>query len=273
MNFLRTILLLTPLLVAACATPGPNTDYLDDDGYSRNIAAGGKDPNPDIVRVVQQEQFKNMLLVKREAGSPVNQHPVTIDAEELGKRLKSIRVRHGKDKPRSLFDDDHPQELREFSKWLAQALAEASPDTDILFNFPQERGMGFLSEHVMLTGRAFVIDDQLNIIFSHIADYYQGQWLRANMVRKFNRPSRQQSVLEGREVVDAVKAPRAQPARGDWVQISLADAAPAARATAPAPTGQLRAAERLQKLQSLKDKGLINDEEYQQKRQQILNDL
>lgn len=282
MNSIRCLLLALPLLLAACATPGVNTEYLDDDGYSVKIASGGKANNPDIVRVVYQEQFKNMLLVKREAGSQPNQHPATITPEELGRLLKPLTVRYGKDKPEPLFSDDQPTELTTFATWLSDALTAAGPDQDIVFHLPQTRGLWLLTEKMMLSGRAFVVDGKLNIIVAHVREGYEGQWVRAGVLRKFKPATRATKVLEDRELVARPPVTLAQPGRGDWVQLDLSavlqrqaahrDAGAAPRA-GDVVQPRSSAAERLQKLQSLKDKGLISDEEYQSKRQQILGDI
>lgn len=276
MNSSRLALVLA-LLVTACATPGPSTDYLDNDGYTIKIASEGKDRNPDIVRVVRQEQFKNMLVVKREAGSDAVQHPQQLDPAAVSALLKQIKIRRSRGEPELLFDDDHADELREFSAWLSEGLALAGPDNDLLFHYPQNRGLGLIRENLMTTGRVFVSDGKLNIIFGDIQEYYEGQWLRAKLLPKFKAASRKQAVLQGREVVNTTNAKLASPARKDWVQISLtavpasaarrADGGPAA---APAPAS---ASDRLLKLKDLHDKGLITNDEFEAKRKQIIDGL
>ena len=261
------------LALSACAT-GPNTNYMDNDGYSIRIDVNGREHNPDIVRVVRQEQFRNMLLVKREAGSEANQHPFTIEAEALAGLLQKIKVRHNKDAPKFLFDKERGAELRQFSQWLSEALALAGPGEEVLFHFPQERGFGFLSEPLMTTGRVFVKDQQLNLIFGDIQMPYQGQWMRAGNLRHFKPASRAASNLESDEMVVDAKSGRVN--RKDWVQLdtTLPDATGNTRMPGAVPQEPPASAEqRLQKLLQLKAKGLISDEEYQQKRQQILNQI
>lgn len=265
------------VVLTACAT-GPNTNYMDNDGYSIRVDVNGREHNPDIVRVVRAEQFRNMLLVKREAGTEANQHPLVIEEENLATLLKMIKVRRSKGDAKVLFDKEYADELKQFSSWLSEALKLAGPDEDVLFHFPQRRGFGFIAENLMTTGRAFVRDGQLNIIFGDIQMPYEGQWMRAGILRHFKPASRSASKLQNDEIV--VTAAAASVKRADWVQLSTAVAAPAAKtsdgnaAGAAAPSQQPMSAEqRLQKLQQLKDKGLISDEEYQQKRQQILNQI
>lgn len=275
MNFLRSTFILLPVLLAACANTGPSTDYLDKDGYSVKIASQGAERNPDIVRVVRQEQFKNMLVVNREPGSEPNQHPLQIEPAALGTLLQEIRITRSKGEPEHLFDDDHLPELKEFSKWLADALATAGPGHDILFHFPQNRGLGLITENMMTTGRVFVRSGKLNIIFGDIQQYYEGQWLKAHIAPRFEIASRKASILQGRDLVNHTRAKRAEPTRNDWVVLNLEAISPATMQGISRPGGQVSgsAEDRLQKLQQLKSKGLISDEEFEIKRKQILDNI
>lgn len=274
MKFSRLLLLASPLLLLACASSGPVTDYMDRDGYSVQIAPGGRYANPDIVRVVSQDRFKNMLLVKREAGSEPNAHPYRLDRDALVNTLKPLRVSASGGKPEMLFDKDRPEELKELVTLLADALVQAGPDEDVLFHFPTSRGFGLLRENVMLGGRAFVAGNQLNVVFANVHESYEGQWLRAGILRIFPVATRAEVRLRSRALV---KGENLQVVRPDWLRVDLTPVATTpAKSTLVPPAPAAPAAsvgERLQKLQQLKDKGLITDEEYQTKRKQLLDQL
>lgn len=279
MNFLKFGLVSSILVLSACASQTPSNDYMDPDGFSVKVAGGGQYPNPNIVRVIGQEQFRNILAVKLEANATNNQHPLQIEAEDVAPLLKQIKIRKistGEIEPLFL-----PEEIDELSPWLIQALKSVQPSEDIVFHYPQKRGWGIIGEYMMTTGRLFIKDGSLNIIFGNIQQHYEGQWLQSHTLRMFQPGSRNQSILDGWEIVNNKQAVRADASRKDWVKISLTpELTSGSKVKTSDNTGAASSAlapksaeERLQKLQQLKDKGLINDEEYKAKRQQILDSL
>lgn len=276
MNLSRIILLAAPLWLAACSTTPPAPAYMDADGYSKELAQ----TNPDVVRVVRHEQFKNVLLVKREAGSEANSHPQRLSTGVVSAALRSVQITRGGGVAEDLFDKEASNEINELSGMLVEALALAGPDEDVLFHFPQTQRNALLAENLMLNGRVFVRNQQLHIIFGEMRDYYEGMWLRAKLLRKFKVPSRAAQQLENRTVVATSLVSLGGNGRKDWAVIDLTRVAlpagieqPHLEAVQPVAQPQASVAERLQKLQQLKERGLISEEEYQAKRRQILDSL
>lgn len=264
MNLYRISFLALSLSLAACANRGPNTDFMDNDGYTVKVVTDEYFRNPDILRVVEQEQFRNVIVVKREANSTPNQITPDLNPEAIEGALQQIKIRRNKE-PQALF---LANETKILSLGLAKALSSTKENEDVVFYYPQERGGGLITEKLMTVGRVFVQNDKLNIIFGTIQETYEGQWLKARMLRRFKPGSRQASNLTDWSVINNKQA-TVDATRKDWVQIKLvADAAAPAKTAAP-----VTAESRLQKLQQLKDKGLINDDEFNVKRQQILDSL
>lgn len=264
MNLYRISFLALSLSLTACANRAPNTDYMDNDGYTVKVVSDEYFRNPDILRVVEQEQFRNVIVVKREANSSPNQITPDINPEAIEGALLQIKIRRNKE-PQALF---LANETKILSLGLAKALSSTKENEEVVFYYPQERGAGLIKENLMTTGRVFVHNGRLNIIFGGIQEAYEGQWLQARMLRRFNPGSRLASKLTDWSIVNNKQA-TVDASRKDWVQIKLvADVTSPAKIAAPITTEG-----RLQKLQQLKDKGLINEEEFKVKRQQILDSL
>lgn len=266
MYHLRTGFLITcVILLSGCATPSITGHYMDPDGYTYRVVNTNRNHNPDIVSVVFQEQFKNVLIVKREQGSAPNNHPLEIESEDIVSLLKQVKIRKSDAEPEAMFESE---ELLELSKWLPKALRQATPDQDIIVHFIQKRGWGFISENVMTTWRMFVADGQLNIIFGNIQDHYEGQWLHTNVLRMYNPGTREKSQLDEWQVLKNKNTISTEKQRKDWIKISLRKQG-IVTPSAPAPSAEIR----LEQLKNLKDKNLIDDGEYQEKRKQILENL
>ena len=217
-------------------------------------------------------ELSAIQLVPREAGSAPNQHPSTIDAETLRQQLVTLRFRAPKGKPEPLFG---ASEIADLVKALPDALAAAKPDQDLLLLSTSRRDDSLFMAPLGLTARLFVANDKLQLIVHDARLDYYTRWRASGVRPEFTFASR--AAAGPVTLVASSEQPRA-----DWVALPLTPgvhAAPAgtpapatapAQAQAPAPTD---IESRLRMLKRLRDENLITEDEYRQKRAEILKTL
>lgn len=264
-------------------------------GGDKTADAGKADPRQRswIVR-----DFTAIRLVPREAGSPPNEQPATLEAETLRQLLSPLRFAVGTN-TQPLFATD---ELVELLDPLREAFAAAGPDDDLLLLTSSRRGGGVFQAPLAVTARLFVQGGQLQVIVNDARYEFYNDYRGSGRAPQFTFGSRAKT---GK--VTLRSAVGAQP-RADWVSLPLTAAAAAAAPTpaavvtpAPAPATQAAPApvarpappaaaaapalrprdpgfadeveQRLTTLKRLRDRGLISEEEYQQKRREILQAL
>jgi hypothetical protein len=285
------------VLIAGSLQP-VQAGWLDSILGTRPAAAEAVKPGQPGQRVWRIKEFMTIELVAREANSPANQLPMKIDAEALRQLLTPIRVvEQGSTQP--LFVGD---EIAELTAPLQQALAMASPNDDVLLLSSARRSAAIVVAPTAITARLWVQGDSLQLIVHNTnLDFYDAY--RGNrIVPKWNFGSR---ATPGTE---SLQSANARNMRSDWLAMPLqvataATAAPATavplgpvaatpplvRAVAPLATAvTLPAAaaspqtpardpeaieQRLLLLKRLHANGLISDDEYQQKRKEILQQL
>ncbi|HZE92614.1 MAG TPA: SHOCT domain-containing protein [Rhizobacter sp.] len=216
----------------------------------------------------QIHEFTRVDLVAREAGATPNQHPAGLAPEALRDLLAGVGFTSSRGRV-PLFAGD---ELAELAGPLSQALKSAGPGDDVLLLSSARREYGLLGAPTAVTARLFVQDGQLQLIVHDARldfyDTYRGTYAAPHFV--FGSRSLAGSV--------SLQAPGATPQRADWLALAApAAAVPAVPGAAPAPsraspepaTGQ-DAERRLETLKRLRDKNLISEDEYQQKRKEIL---
>lgn len=239
-------------------------------------------------------EFTTIRLVPREAGAAPNQHPAIVNTETLRQQLAQVRHQVRKDVTEPLFAAD---ELAELVEPLAQALATAGPNDDLLLLSSSRRGAGILAQPFAVTARLFVQGGALQLVVNDARYEFMNQYLGSRVPPTFTFGSR------GRAGTAALRSASASAQRSDWLALPMAvlaatpgaavaaPAAPAAVAPAAAPTAAPAPAspapaaaparprdaafadeieQRLTTLKRLRDKGLISEEEYQQKRKEIL---
>jgi hypothetical protein len=247
-------------------------------------------------RIWRVREFTTIQIVPREAQATApNQHPVaTIQPESLQKQLMLIQ-KVDPSGNQSLFDKDEAETI---ALPLAQALANAGPEDDVQLLSSARRA--FMGPPQALTARVFAQDDALNIIVHETSLDFVVAYRTTNILPKFQYGSRTRASKA------KLQSAAATSKRADWVALPLAPlmAAPAPSATAapaaaparvappvappapvvaapapaapPAPAVAVKPGEieeRLATLKRLFDRGLINNEEYQQKRKELLQAL
>jgi hypothetical protein len=250
-----------------------------------------------IAKTLWQSRDQYVAIEKQDRSAGVtataNAHPADISVDRLRSALASMEVRlPGKDKKVPLFYDP---ELKILSENIRAGLASAAPDEDVTFavigHYPAL--LGILRERKVTTGRVFCRDGRLNIIFGDVL-----RDVREDEDRRLYPflPGSRGAAAPGKWALTAKQ--EGEPftmTRPDWVTFPLAGppapiAAPAARQEndstgaenkeAPAVSPEKPVApvkksieERLVILNELRNKNLITEEEYRQKRLGILNEL
>ena len=250
-------------------------------------------------------EFTQIQLVPREAGAPENQQPVQLSTEGLRQQLALIEI-PARSGTAPLFATD---ELNDLVVPLVQALAVAGPGDDVLLLSSSRREGGILGSPMAVTARIFVQGGALQFI-AHDSRYdFYDNYRGTHIEPKFTygsrtaagvavlqsasasnrRPDWLSISLQGPSAPNVPVAAPATPAAPAPLLAVPATApapaavvAPVARPAAPpaavpaAPRKPLDAAgaeeieRRLETLKRLRDKNLISEDEYQQKRREIL---
>lgn len=256
-----------------------------------------------VVRVVYQGTYDRVRIELAEPGAAASLHPVpSLTAEQLRASMAALRLVGGKSA--ELFNDE---ELAQIVPPLVRALAEITPQQEVTFAVTGRHGaLGPLVERSVTTGRMFRTDEGLQLIVGLAQRPFESGYLATGLLIAFE-PGRRAAPVDpaarlapegtaGQRRADwvtlavgpvaAAAAPAAAPPAAAAAPVPLAapsavaspaPAAPAAAppATAPAPTTRTPAflaeqEERLKTLKRLRDQNLITEEEYQQKRREIL---
>ncbi|MRR06446.1 MAG: hypothetical protein EG828_05795 [Deltaproteobacteria bacterium] len=238
------------------------------------------------VRIVKQDAVKGMTV-------PANEHPVSLDMGQIRNVLSSLEIMLPKqDKSVPVFAKP---ELDNLERYLSQGLAEAGPGEDVIFavvgDFRAAYGLAKVPKYT--TGRVFYREGKLNIIFGKIQEDYKSYDLYAPVDRRTNPLSPGSRSVPSEHAWTLLDQPDQSfnmtnaGERTDWVILDLAsmearaalgekDAeaqSPTRPGAQPSSGPQKSLEERLQILNDLKNKKLITEEEYQQKRLEMLKDL
>jgi hypothetical protein len=224
------------------------------------------------------KEFTTIELVAREAGAVENQQPKQLRADVLRQQLALVQS-VGRSGRQPLFAAD---ELAELIVPLVQALGRAGPDDDVLLLSTSRRDAGVLVAPTAITARLFVQGDSLQFVVHDARFEFYDTYRGTHAAPNFRFGSRTSA---GEATLQSVDAPNR---RSDWLSIPLRTAAtvtappaaiPAVSTSAPPVHKILDAASaddierRLETLKRLREKGLIGDDEYQQKRKEILQPL
>lgn len=197
-----------------------------------------------------------------------NQHPQTVASELLAKALAGLRIGNG---TASLLDADAAVSL---AQGLSKALSKAGPQQDVAFMVTSKPGGGVLGTRLGNSGRAFVDANGLNLIVAEAHVEFVGSYRATRMERPFEFGSR------GNPSKVVLVADKASRRRSDWVVIPLSAsaAAPPVVATEAVRPALVQRDEqyylaqelRLKGLKRLREQNLIDEQEYQAKRSEIL---
>lgn len=242
-----------------------------------------------------------------------NEHVTEISVDRLRSAFGSMDFRlPNRDRSIALFNEDELRILSEYiAEGLALAGPDEDVTFVIIGNYVE--ALGFLKKRMVTGGRVFFQDGQINIIFGDVHRQFVETMGRPEdrRLKPFIIGSRSASVGEregmllpkqGGEifakmredwVLFPIKAPEtspppqetatpapgtkeAAPAPGQDIGApaqAIRTSAPAGYGEKPAPAVKKSVEERLMILNELRNKKLINEEEYRVKRLDILNDL
>jgi hypothetical protein len=251
-------------------------------------ACGLNNVNPnDEAQVISYEYRTEYGFVRIEHIEPEaadNTQPFNISEDALNQALKKLRVMGNFGNAEPVFTDD---ELTNIVPPLAAALAKAGPKEDVTFASPGRHGLfGDNSPRTVTTGRLFMRDQQLNLIFGLIQDPFEQRLMDNNSeLRPFTPGSRKVRIQNMSEIVD--NQTRLVGDRSDWV---VFDATRLAAAHAPTqdktegannPTTPKASVDnhyqeiesRLRLLDRLKADRVITEDEYRERRRAILDGI
>ncbi len=247
------------------------------------MGVAGNDPR--IVSYEYRPQFGFVRIERIEAGAPDNAHPFSISADALRQTLANLKVEGSISmSAEPIFTD---KELEEIVPHLVAALARAGPKEDVTFAVTGRHGfLGEYSSKSVTTGRLFVRDRELNIIFRLMHELYEGGELGGGVPPLVGAPP----FPPGSRAYRSDRVWRVVPGSGrradrrsDWVMLDTTTlpapqektvGASAATPAAPATDSRYQEIEsRLSALNRLKANGLITEEEYSERRRAILQGL
>ncbi len=232
--------------------------------------------DPQIVSYEYRPQFGYVRIERIEAGAPDNAHPFGISVDALNQTLASLKVEGGVSGAAvPMFTDG---ELKEIAPHLVAALAKAGPREDVTFAVTGKHGfLGAWSSKSVTSGRLFVRDRQINIIFRLVHDLYEDGQMGYAVPPVFQPGSRAHRADTNWKLVPGNGHLASE--RSDWVMLDTTmlpgpKETTGGTSTAPAADSRYQEIEsRLRTLDQLKAKGLITEEEYSERRRAILQGL
>jgi hypothetical protein len=220
------------------------------------------------------------------------EHPLTLTTTEWERLLSSIQVQSRKDTflfttaknpPEAAFT---PEQITYLSSGLQKAFGRAHPDEFVVFGFSETRASQ-LTE--ITTGGWFVHNAQLHLILAnyrhsvsmkHIRDQLWQDPLHSNASPSYEIvPGPNQSKDRGKGVVNLLTADAPELVIDYKTLLTSQPVSPTLRApesspnagSPPLPAVNATIDERLRMLKNLRDQGLITEEEYRDKKKQILD--
>ncbi len=218
-------------------------------------------------------------------------HPLDLKPEQWAGILSAIRVQSeggilpfftNKSSPAPAFN---PDEISYLGEALGRNFAQAQPDKWATFYLSRSRSPEVTE---VVTGAWFVGGARLHLLLANyrlavtmpnILDRLRKDPLFVNVPPVYALvPGKRQMLEEKRGLLGRILKSEVQVLSIDY-KSALTDKTavplkpPAAPEEAPAPTAVLPVEERLRTLQRLKDDGLVTEEEYREKRKEILKDF
>ena len=244
-----------------------------------------------VVRYVYNGPVAYVRIENSEPGARRNEQPYSIEPGQIRAALQAMRLPSEKNEP--LFNDE---ELDEIAAPISRALAQATDTQDVCFAVSGRHGLfAVIAPRRVTTARVFRTEGHLNLVFGLVRHDWDSEFKATGTVIPFE-PGRRSAPFPDEPQV-AIDPAFGVARRGGWIVLggdaasapapapspatatpgaAPAPAAPASAPPASAPVARPSyesVAERLRTLQKLRDDGLITQQEYEQKRQEILKDL
>jgi hypothetical protein len=245
-----------------------------------------------------------VLAPQDDETAPPNDHPAIVAASDIERMLGSLRLKYSdQETPLPVFTDEQVGILGEA---FAAGLKKATPSQDVRFSIIGAHRVSpdaIARRNRITAGRVFFREGKLNVIFGELQSPYRKKNIYGRLEEDFypreygsrTTPSEQESILLASTAMSLREAPDGP--RYDWavfdpdhVSELPADGAPGAEAPLAAPEPSRPAAasadpaaagaagrndieERLKTLKRLRDEGLVSEEAYREKVDEILEEL
>jgi len=211
-------------------------------------------------------------------------HPAELTTEQVAKLLTAAEYEEfsfmaWRSKGRVFIDS----EVEKLAKPLAEALAQATPNQWVHFAVTGQKVELFFKTRHLTDGICFIQDGRFNLVLGNmnveLINPDKELYKRDPRDRLYTDSLRLKVKPDlGIALPPIVQGdPWLEKERRNWLTYDLvkffAAGEPAAEPVEATPEPQPDATERLQKLKELYDNGLISEEEYEQKRKEILEDL
>ncbi len=251
-----------------------------------SITACATDPN--LKRIVHQGEDILIELDKKEVSAhppfePPYHHPAQLSQSELEKILKSIKIQPSKGMLMSLFSDKgkevealfKPETLSFVALKFSEALAKADPEERI--NFYQTLPLSS-SKVSATTGFLIVKGGRLHFRLNHYKvplrkgrhPSNSGLGLKPTEKGKYAFDLLEGKQMKHRRFKNVIGLEGSDP---QWLVIDYADFPEPVLESATTIESAMNLEDRLRTLKHLKEKGLITEEEYSEKKKSLLKDL
>jgi hypothetical protein len=287
-------------LVLLCTFSTPASAGLMDKLFGQSMPPSSPSKAASGQRLWSIREFTQVELTSREANAADNQQPMQVPIEALRQQLARIEI-VGPNSRVPLFT---PDELGDLTTPLAQALGVAGPADDVLLLSAYRREGGIFGSPKAITARLFFQDGNLQLIVHDARfdfyDVYRGTHVQpqftygtrgaagAAHLQSASAANRRDDWLSiPMQPLSATSGPTSVPPNVSAISSSGSSserlpqsaAAPNAQPPAASPAAPRRpfdagAADdierRLETLKRLREKNLITEDEYQQKRKDLL---
>lgn len=218
---------------------------------------------------------------------------MNIRPAQLKRVLAQLRFRNQAGDVQHVFTADA---LARIAEPLSTGLGHLEAGQDLIFSVTQKGGAGgrivsVFSDATLTTGRMFVADGRLNIIFGRMHAAFEDAYTATGIAPRQTPGRRDTRVDSGWSVLETEYIKHKSGTRGDWVIIDPAawetaapapaseesavtsTTSPAGNTAAPANPYYRRTRARLNAIKRLRDDGLLSEAEYRDMRQRILEHL
>ncbi len=199
-DFLRVALAASlALALGSCGALGSKTD---EDGA-------------EVLRYEYRPSLGFVRIERIESGAPDNAHPYGISVDAMRQKLASVKLRGD-----PIFTSE---ELDEIVPYLAAALKSVGSNEDVTFALTGSHGLlGKFSPKTVTTGRVFVRDQRLNIIFGVVHDPFAILQMQTPSVPQPFIPGTRAKRIDAKLAITPGMGRLAGDNRPDWVTFDAA---------------------------------------------------
>ncbi len=184
-------------------------------GSCSALDSKGDADGPEVLRYEYRPSLGFVRIERIESGAPDNAHPFGISIDAMRQRLASVKL---KDDP--VFTSE---ELDELVPYLAAALNNVGSKEDVTFAVTGSHGLlGKFSPKTVTTGRVFVHDQRLNIIFGVVHDPFAILQMQTPNVPQPFTPGTRAKRIDTKLAIKPGMGRLAAGDRPDWVTFDAA---------------------------------------------------